>query len=86
MASLYAAALEADDAYGEEHELITQHYGIKRSDLAAVIELAAGAVDGRHVVPGELHQDCPRCDAVFALRRVRSVVEWTAAPSDDRAR
>jgi hypothetical protein len=33
-------------------------YGIKRPDLAAVIELAASAVDGRRAVSGELHRDC----------------------------
>jgi hypothetical protein len=85
LAHLYAsAALEADDAHGEEHELITQHYGIQRPDLAAVIELASAALDGRHAVPGELHQNCPRCNAVFALGRVRNAVEWTAAPSHQR--
>jgi hypothetical protein len=72
--------LEADDAHGEEHELITQHYGIKRPDLAALIELAATGVDGRHAVPGKLHQDCPNCAAVFALGRIRNALDWTTAP------
>jgi hypothetical protein len=81
LANLYAsAALEADDAHGEEHELITQHYGIKRPDLAALIELAATGVDGRHAVPGKLHQDCPNCAAVFALGRIRNALDWTTAP------
>jgi hypothetical protein len=81
LANLYAAAaLEADDAHGTEHNLITQHYGIDRDDLVAVLDLAAEAVDGRHAVTGELHPDCPRCGAALALGRVHNAVEWTAAP------
>ena len=87
LASLYAAAaLEADDGHGSEHDLITQHYGIKRVDLVAVLTLAGTALDGRHAVPGELHGDCPHCAAAFALGRVRSSVEWTAVPEDQRDR
>ena len=81
LANLYAAAaLEADDAHGTEHNLITQHYGIDRDDLVAVLDLAAEAVDGLHAVIGELHPGCLRCGAVLALGRVRNAVEWTAAP------
>lgn len=81
LASLYAAAaLEADDARGDEHELVTQHYDIRRPDLAAVVELAGGAVDGRHAAPGRLHRDCPRCHQVLALGRVRNALDWTASP------
>lgn len=40
LADLYAAAaLQADDAYGEEHDLVSQHYGISKADLSAVIAL-----------------------------------------------
>jgi hypothetical protein len=36
LAALYAAAaLEADDAHGAKHDLITQHYAISRADLLA---------------------------------------------------
>jgi hypothetical protein len=83
LASLYAAAaLEADDAHGRERDLVTQHHGVTRTDLAAVLGLAAAALDGRHAVPGELHTDCPRCAAALALGRVRNGLEWTAAPGD----
>lgn len=78
LASLYAAAaLEADDAHGSEHDLITQH-GIGRADLAAVLHLAADALDGQHAVAGAVHADCPRCDAAFVLGRVRNAAQWTA--------
>jgi hypothetical protein len=47
LASLYAAAaLGADDAHGEEHDLITQHYGILKSDLMIVVDLAAASIVG----------------------------------------
>ena len=37
--NLYAAAApQADDAHGEEHDLIIQHYGILRSDLVTVVD------------------------------------------------
>jgi hypothetical protein len=85
LASLYAAAaLEADDAHGEEHDLISQHYGISKSDLIAVIDLAESAVDPGHASPGQLHDSCPSCDAAFALGRVRNCVEWTSAPGWNR--
>ena len=80
LANLYAAALEADDAYGEEHDLISQHYGISKTDLTTVIDLAAGALDGRHAAPGQLHGNCPSCDAALAVGRVRNCVERTSAP------
>jgi hypothetical protein len=79
LANLYAAAaLEADDAHGEEHDLISQHYGISKSDLVAVLDLASSALDGRHAAPGQIHDNCPSCDAVFALGRIRNSVEWTS--------
>jgi hypothetical protein len=82
LANLYAAAaLEADDAHGEEHDLISQHYGISKTDLIAVIDLAASAVNPGHAVPGQIHDSCPGCDAAFALGRIRNCVEWTSAPS-----
>jgi RES domain-containing protein len=81
LANLYAAAaLEADDAHGAEHDLLTQHHKIVRADLAAVLGLAAEALDGQHAVPGKLHRGCPQCDAVFALGRVRNALDWTASP------
>jgi hypothetical protein len=81
LANLYAAAaLEADDAHGEERDLISQHYGISKTDLTTVIDLAASALDGRHAVPGQLHGNCPSCDAALAPGRIRNCVEWTSAP------
>jgi hypothetical protein len=48
LAALYAAAaLEADDAHGAMHDLITQHYAISRADLLAVVQLAAQALGDR---------------------------------------
>jgi hypothetical protein len=83
LANLYAAAaLRADDAHGEEHDLITQHYGILKSDLMIVIDLAAASVVGRHGGSPE-HGDCPGCLKSLALGRVRNAIEWTAAPSWD---
>ena len=81
LANLYAAAaLEADDAHGEEHDLLSQHYGVSKTDLIAVIDLAANAVEPGHAVPGALHDNCSSCDAALALGRVRNSVEWTSAP------
>jgi hypothetical protein len=81
LANLYAAAaLEADDAHGAEHDLITQHHGITCTDLSAVLQLAGRALDGRHGAAGDLHGDCPECGAVFALGRVRNALEWTGSP------
>lgn len=78
LADLYAAAaLEADDAHGTEHDLIIQHHDIKRADLVAVLVLASQALDGEHGAPGKIHQDCTRCEAAFALGRVRNAVAWT---------
>jgi hypothetical protein len=82
LANLYAAvALEADEAHGEEHDLISQHYGVSKTDLIAVLDLASTGLDGRHAAPGEVHDNCPRCDAAFALGRIRNSVEWTSAPT-----
>ena len=50
-----AAALEAGNAHAAERDLITQHHGIARGDLEAVLELAQKALDGQHAVPGKLH-------------------------------
>ena len=81
LANLYAsAALQADDAHGEEHDLISQHYGISKADLVLVLDLATGTLDGRHAVPNGIHNDCPDCDAAFALGRICNTVEWTSAP------
>lgn len=78
LANLYAAAaVQADDAHGAEHELVTQHYDIRRADLVAVIELAERALDARHGVPGA-HGECSACDAVVSFGRVRGALEWTA--------
>ena len=68
------------DAHAEEHDLISQHYGISKSDLIAVLDLAATGLDGRHAAPGQIHDNCPSCDAAFALGRIRNSVEWTSAP------
>jgi hypothetical protein len=85
LANLYAAAaLEADDVHGEEHHLISQHYGISKPDLIAVIDLSASAVSPGHAVPGALHDNCSSCDAALALGRVRNCVEWTSAPGWNR--
>ena len=81
LANLYAgAALAADDAYGEEHGLISQHYGIGRTDLIAVLDLAATAIEPGHAVPNHLHDNCPSCEAALALGRLRNCIEWTSAP------
>jgi hypothetical protein len=83
LASIYAAAaLEADDAHGREHHLVTQHYGIRYEDLMLVIAMAAETVDGQHATTGKLHRQCVRCDAVLALGRVQNAAEWTAAPGE----
>jgi hypothetical protein len=76
--------LHADDAHGEEHDLITQHYGILRSDLVTVVDLAAATIVGRHGSSGE-HGDCPGCLHSLALGRVRNAIEWTSAPRWDHA-
>jgi hypothetical protein len=56
LAGLYAAAaLEAGNGHAAERDLITQHHGIARGDLEAVLELAQMALDGQHAVPGKLH-------------------------------
>ena len=82
LANLYAAsALEADDAHGEEHDLICQHHGVGKTDLIAVLDLASSALDGRHAAPGQIHDNCPSCAAAFALGRIRNAVEWTSAPA-----
>ena len=78
LANLYAAsAIEADDAHGEEPDLVSQHYGIRKADL----DLASSALDGRHATPDQIHDNCPSCDAAFALGRIRNSVEWTSAPA-----
>ena len=87
LANLYAAAaLAADDAHAAERGLLTQHFGIVRADLLAVVDLAARAVDGQHASPGRLHNDCAECAAVFALGRVRNAVEWIDAPTGQSRR
>jgi hypothetical protein len=84
LATIYAAAaLEADDAHGTEHELITQHYGISLADLRAVMALAAEALDGQHADGATPRWNCTRCDNAIALGRVRSAVEWTTASNQD---
>lgn len=87
LSNLYAsAALEADDAHGEAYDLVSQHYGISKADLVLVLDLAASALDGRHAVPNGIHDNCPHCDAAFALGRICNTVEWTSAPTWPRDR
>jgi hypothetical protein len=38
---------------GPRHDLITQHYGILKSNLVIVVDLAAASVVGRHGGSGE---------------------------------
>jgi hypothetical protein len=84
LANLYAAAaLHADDAHGEEYNLITQHYGVLKGDLVIVVDLAAASIVGRHGGSGE-HGDCPGCLHSLALGRVRNAIEWTSAPGWDQ--
>ena len=61
--------------------------GVAGSSLPAIIvlDLAASAVQPCHAVPGRLHDDCPSCDAVLALGRIRNCVEWTSAPGWKRS-
>ena len=61
---------------------LTQHYGILKSDLVIVIDLAAASVVGRHGGSGE-HGDFPGCLHSLALGRVRDAIEWTSAPGWD---
>ncbi len=67
---------------GPRHDLITQHYGILKSDLVIVVDLAAASVVGRHGGSGE-HGDFPGCLHSLALGRVRNAIEWTSAPGWD---
>ena len=67
LANLYAAAaLHPDDAHGEEHDLITQHYGIPKSDLVIAVNHAAVLIVGRPGGTSE-HGDCPGCLHSLAL-------------------
>ena len=76
--------MHADDARDEEHDLITQHYGILKSDLLIVVDLAAASIVGRHGGSGE-HGDCPGCLHSLAFGWVRNAIEWTLAPGWDQA-
>ena len=83
LASIYAAAaLEGDDAHGREHQLVTQHYGIRYDDLLLVLSMRPTLRDGEHAITGKLHWHCARCDAVLALGLVQNAAEWTAAPGE----
>ncbi len=77
LANLYAAAaaVEADDAHGVEHDLVTQHYDVRRADLAAVIELAERALDGRHGVPARCIGSAPL--GMPSCRSAAYVVPWS---------
>jgi hypothetical protein len=47
-----AAAVQADDADGAEHDLVTQHDDVRRDDLAAVVDLApAGGTNETSLEP-----------------------------------
>jgi hypothetical protein len=63
--------------------LIIQHYGILKSDLLVVVDLAAVSVVGRHGGSGE-HGVCPGCLHSLALGRVRNATEWTSPPGWDQ--
>ena len=67
---------------GPRHDLITQHYGILKSEIVIVVDLAAASVVGRHGGSGE-HGDFPGCLHSLALGRVRNAIEWTSAPGWD---
>ena len=45
-----------------------------------ILDLAATAIEPGHAVPNHLHDNCPSCEAVLALGRLRNCVEWTLAP------
>lgn len=67
---------------GPRHDLIMQHYGILKSDLVIVVDLATALVVGRHGGSGE-HGDFPGCLHSLALGRVPNAIEWTSAPGWD---
>jgi hypothetical protein len=71
--------------FSRRNDLISQHYGISKADLIAVIDLATSALDSRRAVPGQIHDNCPSCNAAFAPGRICNTVEWTFAPDCGRS-
>jgi hypothetical protein len=74
LAHLYAgSAVRADDDHGREHGLVIQADEMRWSELDQLVRLAESQVDtGQHAGVGTWHQDCPDCQAVLAIARVRA--------------
>jgi hypothetical protein len=74
LARLFAArALAADDVHGGAHGLVVQADELRWAELEQLVRLAESQLEpGRHAAVGTWHQDCPDCQAVLAIGRIRA--------------
>jgi hypothetical protein len=74
LARLYAErALTADDDHGRAHGLVVQADELRWVELEHLVRLAETALEpGRHADVGTWHPDCPDCQAVLAIGRIRA--------------
>jgi hypothetical protein len=74
LARLYAGrALTADDDHGRAHGLVVQADELRWAELEHLVRLAESRLEpGQHADVGTWHQDCPDCQAVLAIGRIRA--------------
>jgi hypothetical protein len=74
LARLYAArAVAADDDHGAARGLVVQADELRWAELDQLVRLAEAQLEpGRHADVGTWHQDCPDCQAVLAIGRIRA--------------
>ena len=74
LAGLYAArALVADDEHGWRHGLVVQADSLRWTELERLAELVAPHLDAdRHAGAGSWHVDCPQCQALLTVARIRA--------------
>ncbi len=74
LARLYAGrAVAADDDHGRAHGLVVQADELRWTELEHLVRLAETRLEpGQHADVGTWHQDCPDCQAVLAIGRIRA--------------
>jgi hypothetical protein len=70
---LAGRALVADDEHGRRHGVVGQADGLHWSELDRLAGAAESAVDaGAHAGPGTWHPNCPECEVLAAVARIRA--------------
>jgi hypothetical protein len=88
LARLYAVrAVTADDDHGRAQGLVVQADELRWTELEHLVRLAETRLEpGAHGEVGTWHQDCPDCQAVLAIGRIRARHRYRTVSPRQRAR